>query len=89
MEKPKTFWQECYDTYYAQCMPRPTTELVDDFNKLIESPVLSSSVTARLTALIALFRFRGYNLQAMQSGSSTMRLTKIKVEDGKILPLNG
>jgi hypothetical protein len=62
---------------------------VDDFNKLIESPVLSSSVTARLTALIALFRFRGYNLQAMQSGSSTMRLTKIKVEDGKILPLNG
>jgi hypothetical protein len=87
METQKSFWQQVREKHYAQGMSRPTEELVAEFNHLVfHTEVFSQSVTARLTALADLFRFRGYDLSALRKDNH-MKLCRIKIEDGKVLPL--
>ncbi len=88
MEKPKSFWQECYENHYAQGMSRPTNDLVEEFNQLLDSKVLSNSVTARITSITALLRFRGYDLSPLEPGNKSIRLTKLAIQDGKLVALN-
>ena len=88
MEKPKSFWQECYENHYAKGMSRPSTDLVDEFNQLLDYPVFSNSVTARITAITHLLRFRGYNLSPLETSSKSIRLTKLAIQDGKLVALN-
>jgi hypothetical protein len=87
METQKTFWQRVREKHYAQGMSRPTDELVEEFNHLVfHTEVFSQSVTARLTALADLFHFRGYDLSALRKDNH-MKLCRIKIENGKVLPL--
>lgn len=88
MEKPKSFWQECFENHYAQGMSRPSTDLVEEFNQLLDSPVLSNSVTACITAITHLLRFRGYDLRLLETGNKSIRLIKLRIQDGKLVALN-
>ena len=78
----------CYRKHYAEGMSRPTDELVAEFNHLVfHTKIFSQSVTARLTALAELFRFRGYDLSALRKDNH-MKLCRIRIEDAKVLPLD-
>jgi hypothetical protein len=88
MEKQKSFWQQVREKHYAQGMSRPTEELVAEYNALQDSEIFFQSVTARLSAILDLFRFRGYDLSPLKQGERGVKLCRVKLEDGKVLPIS-
>lgn len=85
MKNQRTFWQEVREKHYAQGMSRPTEELVAEYNELQDSEIFFQSVTARLTALLDLFRFRGYDIDPLRKGK-TITLCKVEVRGNQIVP---
>jgi hypothetical protein len=88
METQKSFWQQVREKHYAQGMSRPTEELVAEYNALQDSEIFFQSVTARLSAILDLFRFRGYDLSPLKQGERGVKLCRVKVEDGKVQPIS-
>lgn len=88
MEKQKSFWQQVREKHYAQGMSRPTEELVAAYNELQDSEVFYQSVTARLSAILDLLRFRGYDLSPLKQGERGVKLCRVKIEEGKVMPLD-